>query len=262
MSTNGHGGKPGDGHGTGGRKIGRDAMARPLPKRFYTVAAAASTSHKRWRLELDGRPARTPAKREFAHPLEAVIQAIAEEWGAQGAVIDPASMPLTRLVNSAIDGVAGREGEVAADIARYATSDLVCYRADRPAELVARQSALWDPVHAWARSRHGLVLTRQTGLMPVQQPPSVTDRMLAALVGADAFRLAALHVMTTLTGSAILSLAIADKQLTAHAAWEAAHVDEDWQITQWGEDAEAQARRQARWRDMAAADRLLALLDG
>jgi chaperone required for assembly of F1-ATPase len=263
MSTHGHGSN-GNGHGRpkAGPRISRDAVARPLPKRFYTTAAAAQTADGRWRLELDGRAARTPGKRELAMAIAGPIRAVAEEWSAQGVTIDPAAMPLTRLLNSAIDGVAGREVEVAADIVAYAQSDLLCYRADRPAGLVDRQAALWDPVLAWARTRHGLELTLQSGLMPVQQPGSVAERITAVLAGADAFRIAALHVMTTLTGSALLPLAVADRQLTPEAAWTAAHVDEDWQIAEWGEDAEAQARRAARWRDMVAAARLLELLEG
>jgi chaperone required for assembly of F1-ATPase len=255
MSTNGQG----NGHGE--PKIGKDAAARPLPKRFYKVAAAAVTSDGLWRLELDGRPARTPGKRGLAVAGEALGRAIADEWQAQGATIDPASMPLTRLVNSAIDGVTGREAEVAADIANYATSDLLCYRAERPDELVARQAAAWDPVLQWARDRHGLDLRLQTGIMPIAQPANIAERVLAALAESGTFQLAALHVMTTLMGSALLPLAVADGHLTPDAAWTAAHVDEDWQITHWGEDAEARARRESRWRDMAAAARLLALID-
>jgi chaperone required for assembly of F1-ATPase len=199
------------------------------PKRFYrtvTVDGAAPA----FRVLLDGRPIRTPAKRELAVPSKALAEAVAAEWEAQGERIDPASMPLTRLVNSAIDGVTGREAEVRADIAKYGASDLLCYRAEGPAELVRRQAE------------------------------AAAAAMQRALAEPDAFSLAAHHVMTTLTGSALLALAHARGRLSAEQAWSAAHVDEGWQTSQWGEDAEAKARRDRRWAEMQAASRLLALL--
>ena len=170
-------------------------------------------------------------------------------------------MPLTRLANSAIDGVRGREAEVRADIAKYAGSDLLCYRASEPEGLVRRQAELWDPVLAWGREALGARFAVAEGLMPRGAARGGAARPLRGRWRATTpSRLAALHVMTTLTGSALLALAHARGRLTAEQAWAAAHVDEDWQIGKWGEDAEAAARRQRRWCEMQAASRMLALL--
>jgi chaperone required for assembly of F1-ATPase len=193
-------------------------------------------------------------------PTRALAEALAVEWEAQGERIDPATMPLTRLVNSVLDGVTGREAEVRGDVAKYAASDLLCYRAEGPAELVRRQAEAWDPVLAWAREALGARLVLGEGVVPVAQPSAATAAVEGALAELDAFSLAAHYVMTTLTGSALLALAHARGRLTAEEAWAAAHVDEDWQISQWGEDAEAKARRDRRWAEMQAASRLLELL--
>jgi chaperone required for assembly of F1-ATPase len=203
---------------------------------------------------------RTPAKRELALPSKALAEALAAEWEAQGDRIDPATMPLTRLVNSALDGVAGREAEVRAEIAKYAVSDLLCYRAEGPSELVRRQAVAWDPILAWAREALGARLSTAQGIVPVAQPEAATRAIESGLARLDPLALAAHHVMTTLTGSALLALAHGHRRLTAEEAWAAAHVDEDWQISQWGEDAEAKARRDRRWSEMQAASRLLRLL--
>jgi chaperone required for assembly of F1-ATPase len=229
------------------------------PKRFYR-AVSVDGAAPAFRVLLDGKPIRTPARRELSLPTRALAEAVAAEWEAQGDHIDPASMPLTRLVNSVLDGVAGREAEVRAEIAKYAASDLLCYRAEAPAELVRRQGQAWDPVLAWAHEALGARLVLGQGIAPVTQPPAAGAAIERALGGLDAFALAAHHVMTTLTGSALLALAHAGARLTAEEAWAAAHVDEDWQIGQWGEDAEAAARRAGRWEEMQAASRLLALL--
>jgi chaperone required for assembly of F1-ATPase len=237
----------------------RRSQRTPLPRRFYKVAGTERTPEG-FALVLDGRPARTPARHPVRLPTEAFAEAIAAEWAAQGAEIDPATMPLTRLANSAIDGVASRRDEVIADMAAFAASDLVCYRADGPAGLVSRQTAAWDPVLAWARERLGIDLKVATGVMPVAQPADLVPRVAEALQPHGDFALAALHVMTTLMGSVLLALAHGEGRLGLEAAWAAAHVDEDWQISQWGEDAEAAARRARRFAEMATASRLLDLL--
>lgn len=229
-------------------------------KRFYRTASMDGAPPT-WRVLLDGKPVRTPARREMAVPARALAEALAAEWEAQGERIDPATMPLTRLVNSALDGVAGREAEVRADIARYAADDLLCYRAETPAGLVRRQRHTWDPILAWARSELDAHLVTGQGIVPVTQPQAAIAAIAGALAELDALALAAHHVMTTLTGSALLALAHARGDVTAEEAWAAAHVDEDWQIGQWGEDAEAKARRRRRWLEMQAASRLLRLLD-
>ena len=191
------------------------ARSRPpaLPKRFYkavTVAESrreAGESVPTFRILLDGKPIRTPAKAELAVPTRALAEAIAAEWQAQGDHIDAATMPLTRLANSAIDGVAPRLAQVRADIVAFAGNDLLCYRADGPEPLVQRQSAQWDPILGWSRKALGVRFEVATGLMPIPQPEQATAAVAASLDGLDAFRLAALHVMTTLMGSALLALA-------------------------------------------------------
>jgi chaperone required for assembly of F1-ATPase len=231
----------------------------PGRKRFYE-AVSVSGAAPAFRVLLDGRTVRTPAKGELAVPTRALAEALAAEWEAQGERIDPAGMPLTRLVNSAIDGVAGREAEVRTDIATYAGSDLLCYRAEGPAELARHQAEAWDPVLAWAQAALGARFVLGQGIVPVAQPQTAVAAVEGALASLDAFALAAHHVIVTLTGSALLALAHSRGRLTAEEAWAAAHVDEDWQVRQWGEDAEAKARRESRWAEMQAASRLLALL--
>ncbi len=239
--------------------LGREP-ARPLPRRFYKTATAGAAAP--FAILLDGRPAKTPKQRPLAVAARPLASAIAAEWDAQATVIDPATMPLTRLVTTAIDAVAGRETDVAAEIVDYAGSDLVCYRAAAPAGLVERQSAAWDPVLTFARAKLGAEFTVATGLVHAAQPAAASAAVAAALEGADALRIAALHTLTTLTGSALIALAHAEGAMTFEQAWGAAHVDEDWQIAQWGADAEAAVRRQARRAEAAAASFALARHDG
>jgi chaperone required for assembly of F1-ATPase len=233
----------------------------PRPKRFYRVVSVDDTgAPPAFRVLLNGKPARTPGKAELALPSRALAEAVAGEWRAQSERIYPSTMPLTRLVNSAIDGVRGRQNDVRADICKYAASDLLCYRAEGPVELVRRQAQAWDPVLAWAREALGVHLVTGQGIVPVTQPPAANAAIESALARLDAFALTAHHVMTTLTGSALLALAHGGGGLSAEQAWVAAHIDEDWQIEKWGWDAEAKTRRTLRWAEMQAAGRLLALL--
>jgi chaperone required for assembly of F1-ATPase len=230
-----------------------------LPKRFYerveTNDEAGGAS-----LRLDGKPVRTPGKAALVLPTKALAEAVADEWRGQGERIDPATMPLTRLANSVIDGVKGREDAVKDDILSYGRSDLVCYRADGPEKLVVLQTKHWDPVVVWAKNELQAPMHLAEGVMHVAQDEASLDAITARLGAFDAWGLAALHVMTGLTGSALLALAVALGRLSPEEAWAAAHVDEDWQISQWGEDDEAKARRETRHRDFAAAARLLELL--
>jgi chaperone required for assembly of F1-ATPase len=230
------------------------------PKRFYDQVAIEGEGGGVSVL-LDGRPVRTPAKAPFLLPNPALADVIAEEWRGQGARIDPATMPLTRLANSVIDGVKGNEAAVLDDILKYARSDLLCYRAEGPRGLVSLQTEHWDPILAWAKQELGAKMRLAEGVMHVEQPPTSLDAIKKRLNKFDPWSLAALHVMTGLTGSALLALAVALRHLSPEEAWDAAHVDEDWQIGQWGEDEEAKERREDRRRDFAAAARLLSLLD-
>ena len=209
---------------------------------------------------LDGKKVRTPGKAAFLLPNAALAEAIAEEWRGQGARIDPQTMPLTRLANSVIDGVKGNEGAVLDDILKYAGSDLLCYRAEGPKGLVALQTEHWDPILAFAKHDLGAPMRLSEGVMHVEQTPTSLEAIKKRFNTFDPWSLAALHVMTGLSGSALLALAVALGRLTPEEAWEAAHVDEDWQIAQWGEDEEAKQRRANRDRDFSAAARMLTLL--
>lgn len=227
-----------------------------LPRRFYEKAEA-TPDEGGFVLSLDGRIARTPARRRIVVPDRRVAEALAAEWNAQGEHIDPSTMPLTRILNSAIDGVAQRMDEVRADIVRHAGSDLVFYRAEGPEGLVARQDEAWRPILDWARTALGARFILSEGVMFVAQPPDSLSAVARSLIRHDMLSLAALHVMTTLMGSSLLALAVAEGRLTPEEAWEAAHVDEDWQMSQWGRDEVALARRDSRWREMQAAGILL-----
>lgn len=228
-------------------------LMRPeLPKRFYKSVDVAEQEGG-YAVLLDGRSVRTPAKNVVLVPYRGLAEAMAEEWRAQTEFIDPSCMPLTKLVNSALDGVARQAQAVRAEIVKYAGSDLLCYRAGGPDRLVERQNACWNPVLAWARAQLGEGFTLAEGVMFVEQPRAVLDNLDRALEEADTFQLAALNTVTTLTGSAILAFALYRGELSADEAWKAAHVDEDWTIELWGEDEEAQQRRAARYQEMAAA---------
>ena len=228
-------------------KAARDP-ARQLPKRFYKEATVGEADGG-FSILLDGRPVNTPAKRRIVVPSRDLAEALAAEWAGQGEAIDPSTMPLTKLVNSALDGVAQQMAEVEAELVKYAGSDMLCYRAGEPASLAAAQSAAWDPLLAFARDKLGARLVLAEGVMFASQPPESMTALAAAVrahVGEGPgapLRLAALHVMTTLTGSLVLALAKALKEIGLAEAWAAAHIDEDFQMRTWGDDAEALARR-------------------
>jgi chaperone required for assembly of F1-ATPase len=209
----------------------------------------------------DGKPVRTPARRTLHAPTAALAQAIANEWQAQCEVIDPATMPLTRLANAIIDGVTDMPAPVVAEIEKYLASDLLFYRASTPQRLRERQAALWDPVLAWACDALGAEFKLGEGVVHVAQPESAL-RSAAAAMPSDPWLIGALHTMTTLTGSALIALAVLQGAVTAEAAWQAAHVDEDWNMEQWGRDELALERRAFRFAEFAAAARVLRALEG
>jgi chaperone required for assembly of F1-ATPase len=237
----------------------RRGMRPALRKRFYKNAGVAE-GEGGFRITLDGKDVRTPARRLLAAPNRALAQAMAAEWQAQGDVIDPFAMPLTRLANSIIDGVAEAMGPVADEIVKYLGSDLLFYRAEGPEGLVAKQSQAWDPVLVWAADARGARFVLVQGVMFTAQPDAAIAAMRAALPR-NPWRLGAVHVATTLTGSALLALALSHKAISADEAWRAAHVDEDWQISQWGEDTQAQERRAFRAAEFNAAADVLRLTD-
>ncbi|MBR0849413.1 ATPase [Bradyrhizobium diazoefficiens] len=229
----------------------RQSARTPQRKRFYKEAGITAADGG-FAITLDGRPIRTPSSRQVVIPSRALAEAVAGEWAAQAETIDPVTMPLTRIANSVVEGVVDRVELVSEDLAKYFGSDLLFYRAGHPEGLVAREAAHWDPVLFWAAETLGAHFILSEGIMPVKQPDEAVAAARAALPG-DAWSVAALHVVTTLTGSALLALALAHGMRDADQVWAAAHVDEDWNTDQWGVDEEAAARRAARLRDFEAA---------
>jgi chaperone required for assembly of F1-ATPase len=230
------------------------------PKRFWTAAAVvpAPGGHG---LALDGKPVRTPAKAPLVVPSLAMAREIAAEWDAQQGEIRPQTMPMTRAANSAIDRVAPVRAEVAAIVAGYAETDLICYRAEAPQGLAARQAAAWDPLLTWAEGRYGAPLVPVTGVMYAPQPPASVERLAAAVDPLDPFRLAALHDLVAISGSLVLGLAVMSRHLPAADAWPLSRIDEEWQAAQWGHDEEAMAAAEARRTDFLLAARMLDLLE-
>ncbi len=234
--------------------------ARPARRRRFYEHASAATGPEGHAVTLDDKPVRTPARRPLAAPALKLAQAIAAEWDAQREEIDPANMPLTRIANAIIDGVADAPGPVRAEIEKYLASDLLFYRAGGPRELRERQARHWNPILRWAKNTLGADFKTGEGVVHVAQPQSALQAASAAIAD-DPWRLGALHVMTTLTGSALIALAMLRGELSVEAAWRAAHVDEDWNEEQWGRDEEAQKRRAFRLGEMQAAARVLESLD-
>lgn len=225
-------------------------------KRFYVSAAVGEDG----RVLLDGRPVKTPGRRDLAAPTDALAEALADEWNAQSEAIDPRAMPLTGLANAAIDRVAPDPAAFARRLAAYGESDLLCYRAEGPAPLATRQVERWDPILAWAQQRYDIVLELAFGVIHMPQPPETLARLDAAVAARDPFALAGLSPLVTISGSLLIALALAEGAVSLDLAWAAASLDEQWQADKWGEDAEAAAALAARRRDFAAAARFLALL--
>jgi chaperone required for assembly of F1-ATPase len=218
----------------------RETM-RARRRRFYATATAREREGA-FAVELDDKPVRTPARRLLAFPTLPLAERAATEWRSQGEFIDPAKLPLTRLANTIIDAIGGAHADVAADVARYIASDLLFYRAEGPERLVARQNSEWDPILTWAREVHGARFVLAQGVVFVTQPEAAVAAM-RRLIPKSPWRLGAVHVITTLTGSALIALALAEQLITPDDAWAAAHVDENWNQELWGRDDVAIARR-------------------
>ncbi|WP_164155390.1 ATP12 family chaperone protein [Sandarakinorhabdus rubra] len=229
-------------------------------KRFYT--AASVTGDGPFGVALDGRALRTPARVPLAVPTAALAAAIADEWNAQGDQINPRAMPLTGLANAAIDRVAPDAPAFAARLAGWGESELIAYRADGPASLLAGQAEAWDRWVDWFARRFDAALTLTSGVMHVPQPPATLARIGAAFAAFTPFQLAALDPVVSITGSAVLALAVAAGELDADAAYDIAHVDARWQEEQWGRDPLAEQAEATRRADLAAAVHFLRLLEG
>src|SRR5829696_2515393 len=213
-----------------------------------------------WVIALDRRPMRTPGKNELVVPSEALAAAIAEEWDAQQTEIRPATMPLTRLAATAIDRTAVQRDRVVAEIADYAGTDLVCYRADHPPALAARQHAAWQPLIDWATLRYDAALAVTSGVIPTAQSPATLKAFARVVAALDDFRLTALHTLTAACGSLVVALALLEGRLDAETAFAVSQLEETFQIEAWGEDAEAAERRRALAADIEAAARFISLL--
>lgn len=228
-------------------------------KRFYKEARVERAGDA-FGISLDGKTLRTPAKAPLAVPSAALAEAIAEEWRGQGAEVRLDALPLTRLASTAIDLVAMRRAEVVAEIARYAGTDLVCYRAGHPPELARRQHEAWQPLIDWATLRYDAPLEVTAGVLPVTQSPASLRAFTAAIAGYGTLELAALHLAAQACGSLVVALALVEGRLDVEDAFAASQLDESFEIEQWGEDAEQTRRRAALKDDMALAHRFLALL--
>lgn len=207
-------------------------------RRFWDKAEATETSGS-FTVTLDGRAVKTPAKSPLVVPTMALAREIAAEWDAQDKEIDPLSMPFTRSANAAIDKVATQHAEVAEMLAAYGDADLLCYRADSPAELIARQTAAWDPLLDWADSTLGARLIPVSGVLHHPQSRDALDRLHKKVAEMDAFTLTAFHDLVSLSGSLVIGFAALMEQAPINDLWVVSRVDEDWQIDQWGEDDEA-----------------------
>ncbi len=240
------------------RVASQKSSRTPLRKKFYT-SAGVSEGPDGFGVTLDGKQVRTPGKNVLAAPTRDLAEAIAAEWDAQGENIDPMSMPLTRLANSVIDGVAGNVQSVSDDAAKYLETDLLFYRAGFPEALVQKQAEHWDPVLRWATDALGAHFILGEGIVHVRQPENAVAAARNALPS-EAWPIGAFHVVTTMTGSALLALALKHGLLDGSQVWAAAHVDEDWNSEKWGADEEVAARRASKFRDFEAAARVLKAL--
>ena len=227
-------------------------------KRFWTQASAVPCDGG-FTVHLDARPVRTPAKTPLVVPSLALAQAIAAEWDAQQGMVRPATMPFTRMANSALDKVAPQQAVVVAEVARFGATDLLCYRATGPIDLVALQAADWDPLLDWAAEALQAPLNVTTGIVPVDQPGPSLARLTDAVAAHSPFGLVALHDLTSIAGSLVLGLAVVSGRLTPAQAFDLSRIDEDWQARQWGQDEEAAEAAALKARAMDEAGRFLVL---
>lgn len=230
----------------------KEAMQADLPKRFYKEVSVGALADG-YQVLLDGRSIKSPAKKAILLPNQALAEALVSEWEGQTDKINPATMPLTRLANSTIDGVEEARAAMIDEIVSYLGNDFICYPATHPERLVAMQRDLWQPVLDWAESALGGRFVQASGILAVEQSPVMGQTLRGLWIDLDAFQLAAVHSIMTITGSALLAFAFWEGFLTRDAMWKAAMVDEDWNVERWGEDEEASKRRAFRKADIDAA---------
>lgn len=239
-------------------------MAGMLTKtfdRFYKQAEAVrDDSGAGWRVHLDGRAVKSPAKADFLLPTEPLAREIAAEWDAQGEKVKPATMPIMQLAATAIDRVRPNRDAVVAELTGYGRSDLLCYRAPYPEDLIERQAAAWQPLVDWAHRDLEVRLAVTEGVMPISQDDSALAQLQDHVASFDDYYLTGLHSLTTVSGSVIIGLAVIKGHIDAHRAFECAMLDEEYAIERWGDDAEAVARRDRHRADLLAAGRYLDLL--
>lgn len=231
------------------------------PKRFWTEATVAEVPGG-FAVRLDARAVKTPAKAPLVLPTRALAEAVAAEWQAQEGTVKPLTMPCTRSANAAIDKTGPQFAEVAAMIAAYGDSDLLCYRAEAPAGLVARQAEGWDPLLGWAAEALAAPLAPRAGIIHAPQPAASLAALSAKVAAHDAFALTALHDLVAISGSLVLGLAVSEGRLDPGAAWALSRIDETWQAELWGEDEEAAAAAAVKRADFHHAARFLGLARG
>ena len=228
-------------------------------KKFYREVAVVDGDGG-YAVALDGRVVRTPAKVALLLPTRALAAAIAAEWDEQESEIKPQTMPMMQLASTAIDRVRPRRDAVIDEIAAYAETDLLCYRADGPESLVNRQASTWQPLLDWASGQFDAALDVTEGVIPVPQPPGAVRALRAAVADGDEFVLSALYTLTVTSGSLVLALAVRDSALDPEAAFDASHLDEEWQASQWGTDPHAESRRERSRAEILSAAAFLAHL--
>jgi len=228
-------------------------------KRFYKNAGIQAVEGG-FEIQLDGRTIKTPLKTPLEVPTAALAREIAREWEEQAETVQPETMPLTRLANTALDRVAVRKDPVVEEIAAFGQSDLLCYRASTPIELVERQVQAWTPLLRWAEEHLGAALLVTEGIMHVDQPADAVAALKSAVAALDPFRLAGLHTLTTISGSLVLGLAVVTGKLSADEAYVLSLIDETYQAEQWGSDEEAEQRLRNREAEIRAAGVFLELL--
>jgi chaperone required for assembly of F1-ATPase len=234
-------------------------MTKSGAKRFYKAASVVEGDGG-FAVCLDGMIVKTPGGKRLVAPSQGLAAAVAAEWDQQGPEIDPSSMHMTKALNTTLDRTGIHRAAIVEDLTGFARTDLLCYRATAPENLVVRQRELWDPWLTWAVEKYGATLTVGSGVMHIAQPPETIERLGEVIDGHDDFRLTALHTAITVTGSVILGLALINRAATADTVFALSHLDELYQAERWGQDAEAEHARGRRLDELRAARRYVDLL--